>query len=90
LAAVIVVQTVSKETGSDLGSFRGSTIGFVTPENIRATEQPVVFVFIDAPEPVEMGKVGEVRPKFPFELNYHGFARCGRMEDQAGAAKPSN
>jgi hypothetical protein len=56
----------------------------------KATEQPVVFVFIDAPEPVEMGKVGEVRPKFPFKLNYDGFARCGGMEDQAGAAKPSN
>jgi hypothetical protein len=32
----------------------------------KATEQPVVFVFIDAPEPVEMGKVGEVRPKISF------------------------
>jgi hypothetical protein len=56
----------------------------------KATEQPVVFVFVDAPEPVEIGKVGEVRPELPFKLNYDGFVRCGGVEDQAGAAKTSN
>ena len=37
-----------------------------------------------------MGKVGGVHPTAPLKLNYERFARCGGMEDQAGAAKTSN
>jgi len=72
------------------GSFRGSTIGFMEPENIRPQNSRSYSCSLTLREPVEIGKVGEVRPKFPFKFDYDGFARCGGTEDQAGAAQTSN
>src|SRR5262249_5812699 len=54
------------------------------PREHKATEQPVVFVFIDAPEPVELGSVGGIHATAPLKLNDERFARRGGMKDQAG------